>query len=154
MSHSVLFICLGNICRSPLAQGICEHHLRAMRGADNVSVDSAGTGAWHVGEPPDPGSVRVAARHGIDISHQRARQLVLADAERFDLLVAMDASNLANTRRTTGRDDVVLLRDFDPLGRGDVPDPWGGGGDGFAEVYHILDRSMPALLASLGLRAG
>lgn len=148
MQRSVLFICLGNICRSPLAQGICEAHL-ARRGAGHVAVDSAGTGAWHVGEAPDPGSVRIAARHGIDISHQRARQLRADDGDRFDLLVAMDASNLVNTRRATGRDDVVLLRDFDPRGRGDVPDPWGGGGDGFAEVYAILDRSMPALLDRL-----
>ncbi len=148
MHRSVLFICLGNICRSPLAQGVCEAHL-ARRGARHISVDSAGTGAWHVGEAPDPGSVRVAARHGIDISAQRARQLRADDGDRFDLLVAMDGSNLVNTRRATGRDDVVLLRDFDPAGRGDVPDPWGGGNDGFAEVYAILDRSMPALLDHL-----
>ncbi|MCP4808258.1 MAG: low molecular weight phosphotyrosine protein phosphatase [Proteobacteria bacterium] len=141
----VLFICLGNICRSPLGEGLMRDKVRAAGLADRIFVDSCGTSSYHAGEPPNPNSVRVAAQHGIDISDQRSRQLVRSDLSRFAWLIAMDASNQSNTERL-GDCTVHRLRDFDPSGPGDVPDPWGGSGDGYREVYEIVDRSCEMLL--------
>lgn len=143
----VLFLCLGNICRSPLAEGV----FRDAYGGDGspFDVDSAGTAAWHVGKSPDPGSVAVARKYGVDLSAQRARQLVAADFDSFDFIVAMDASNVQNARRVVAPRDgqLVRLRDFDPApGDGDVPDPYGGGGEHFEEVYTIVKRSLPGLV--------
>lgn len=152
-SVSVLFVCLGNICRSPLAEGILRHRA-GERGLDGrVRADSAGTGAWHVGEPPDRRSVEVASRNGIDLDG-RARQVEDEDFDTFDLLVAMDRSNLRKLegmkRRNGGTADLHLLRDFDPdPGDGEVPDPYYGGPRGFDEVYEMVDRSVDALLDRL-----
>ncbi len=151
MKIHVLFLCLGNICRSPLAEGVFRAHLEREGLDDRFVVDSAGTSSYHVGEPPDRGSVRIAKSHGIDLSRQRSRQLVDQDYQRFDFIVPMDRSNRTGLlRRGTLPDErTVLIRDFDPeaLGDFDVPDPWGGGGDGFAEVYRILERCMPGFTA-------
>ncbi|RMH44610.1 MAG: low molecular weight phosphotyrosine protein phosphatase, partial [Gammaproteobacteria bacterium] len=95
MSQKILMVCLGNICRSPLAEGILRHRLDAM-GRDDVLVDSAGTSAYHVGEPPDPRSMAVAERHGIDIRGLRARQLTAEDGNQFDWILVMDDQNLAS----------------------------------------------------------
>jgi protein-tyrosine phosphatase len=146
----VLFVCLGNICRSPLAEGIARHHASLAWDADQWVFDSAGTADYHSGEPPNPSSVRIARQRGIDISGQRARQVVAADLRRFDVLVAMDRSNLSGLQRldTAADGQLVLFRSFDEVAASpDVPDPWGHGMDAFAEVYDILDRTMPRLLA-------
>lgn len=149
----VLFLCLGNICRSPLAEGAFLH-LLAGRELDGFEVDSAGTGSWHVGEPPDPRSVQIARRHGVDISRQRSRQLRPDDFASFDWIVAMDSSNLATARARRPRGEshqrarVVAMGDYFPQDavHHEVPDPYYGGSNGFAEVWTLLTRSMPRLL--------
>lgn len=154
----VLFVCLGNICRSPLAEGVFRAKVEAAGLDRAIQIDSAGTGAWHVGEPPDPRSVAVGRRHGLDLSAQRARQLTREDLSRFDVLIAMDASNRRNIIRLAPGGDVEPLRgrlwlmrnfEFDDDGAGDdvdVPDPWSGGPDGFLHVYKVLDRACDHLL--------
>ncbi|WP_243398271.1 low molecular weight protein-tyrosine-phosphatase [Deinococcus koreensis] len=138
----VLALCLGNICRSPLAEALLRRELAAA-GVDAV-VDSAGTGEWHVGRPADPRSREVAHRHGLELEG-RARQLSRADFERQDVILAMDAQNAAEARRLSppaAHARVILMRDFDPLAPGaDVPDPYTGGLGGFEEVYGMLERS-------------
>jgi len=150
---SVLFVCLGNICRSPLAEGILRQGL-ADAGLDGlVSIDSAGTGNWHAGGPPDPRSIAVAASHGIDISAQRARQLVAGDFDRFDLILAMDRSNEATLRArapSSRHDRIFLFLDHTLGTRADVPDPYHGGTNGFEDVYQLLLEGCSELVARLG----
>jgi protein-tyrosine phosphatase len=149
---SVLFVCLGNICRSPLAEGVFRHLIRERGLEARYSVDSAGTGAWHVGEPPDRRSAEVAARNGVTL-HGVARQVSPHDFDRFDFIFAMDRDNLAaleRLRRTGTRARLHLLRDFDPEpGDRDVPDPYYGGPDGFENVYALVHRAAAALLERL-----
>ncbi len=150
---SVLFVCLGNICRSPMAEGVFRHLVREAGLEDRFDIDSAGTGAWHVGEPPDARSSEAAARHGIDLDGH-ARQVQPVDLERFDHVIAMDRENLADLRsiqeRSGGRASLHLLREFDPTGRGDdVPDPYYDGARGFETVYRMVHRSCEALLERL-----
>lgn len=154
---SVLFVCLGNICRSPLAEGVFAA-LATERGlGDRFDVDSAGTAAYHSGEPPDSRSAAVAEAHGIRLTGY-ARQVTPRDLERFDIVVAMDRSNRRSLerlgRRVRGRPgglaDIVLMRDYDPRARdSDVPDPYYGGADGFERVYRILERACDGLLDEL-----
>ena len=139
---SVLFVCLGNICRSPLAEGIFRHQAEQAGLLHGFHADSAGTGGWHAGEPPHPNSIAVAQRNGIDISGQRARQIVRDDLDRFDLVIGMDASNVADVRRLgVGRAEVIRLRS-----EGDVPDPWGKGMDSYHAVFEMIGTAMPQLL--------
>jgi protein-tyrosine phosphatase len=150
---SVLFVCLGNICRSPLAEGIFVHLLRQQGLDDTIRVDSAGTGSWHVGERADPRSREVAGRNGITLP-SRARQVSPDDFESFDWIVAMDRSNLQaleELRDEHGGDArLVLLRDFDPEpGNGEVPDPYYGGPQGFDTVYEMVLRSSKGLLREI-----
>lgn len=149
---SVLFVCLGNICRSPLAEGVLLHLVEEAGLGDGVRVDSAGTGAWHVGERPDPRSLEVAERHGIELPG-RARRVTEDDFHHFDRIVAMDRSNLSDLeslRPEGARATLSLLRDHDPdPGEGEVPDPYYGGDDGFDRVYEMVRRSCAALLDDL-----
>ncbi len=152
MTVKVMFFCLGNICRSPLAEGVFRH-LVDQRGFREVfTIASSGTSSYHVGESPDPGSQRVAKRRGgIDISAQRSQQLTAEHLTEFDYLVAMSASNEQNAARLRGGEDAefLLLRDFEPDAgaRGqDVPDPWGKGDAAFEEVYDIVERCCARLL--------
>jgi protein-tyrosine phosphatase len=146
---SVLFVCLGNICRSPLAEGVLIHLAAEAGLSDRVTVDSAGTGAWHVGERPDPRSLDVAERHGIELPG-RARRVTEEDFHRFDRIVAMDRSNLRDLEalRPDGAGTVPeLLRDHDPdPGDGEVPDPYFGGDGGFDRVYEMVRRACEVLL--------
>ncbi len=150
---SLLFVCLGNICRSPTAEGVMRHLLAARGLSDRVGVDSAGTGAWHAGQPPDARATRAAARRGIPLSGQ-ARQVRSEDFERFDLVLAMDRDNQRELLRLAGessRHKVRLLRDFQPGGAGqEVPDPYYGGEAGFEEVLDICEAACAGLLAELG----
>jgi protein-tyrosine phosphatase len=154
-TRSILFVCLGNICRSPLAEGVLRHLARARGIEGELVIDSAGTGAWHVGEPPDRRAAEVARRHGIELT-SRARQVEAGDAHRFDLVVAMDRSNLKALEELFGRDraegaEVRLFRDFDPQASGpaDVPDPYFGGDEGFEAVHAMVVRGCSALLDTL-----
>jgi len=144
--HRVLFVCLGNICRSPLAEGVFRHLVATHPAGGAFEIDSAGTGAYHVGEAPDRRMRQVARAHGIDIEGLRARQVQEDDFQRFDWILAMDQANLRNLKRleTTGcAAKVRLFRSFDPEGEGDVPDPYYEGK--FDEVYTIILRTAEAL---------
>lgn len=146
---NILFVCLGNICRSPLAEGVFLHIVKESGLTERITADSCGTGSWHVGSPPHADSQRVAREFGIDISYQRGRQLKKNDIDQFDLLVAMDSQNKKDIIKVCGNSKkIVMMRDFDPERDSiDVPDPYYGGIDGFYEVYDILDRSSKELLA-------
>lgn len=150
----VLFVCLGNICRSPQAEGVFAQLVREAGLSDHIAFDSAGTSDYHVGELPHPRTRAASLRHGIELTH-RARQVTVADLDRFDWVVAMDHRNLADLQQLAGRSQarlrkLRLLREFDP-DPGDlaVPDPYGGGDDGFERVYQICLRSSQGLLAQV-----
>ncbi|MCO4745492.1 MAG: low molecular weight phosphotyrosine protein phosphatase [Proteobacteria bacterium] len=137
----VLFVCLGNICRSPMAHGLMEEKLRRA-GVAGVAVDSCGTGAWHAGELADPRTRAVLAKHNVGLDH-RARQLRDDDFERFDLLLAMDRANLRDmTRRCPAEHVDKLHLTLAPIDRVDVPDPYYGGPSGFDDVYAMLDEAL------------
>ncbi len=155
---SVLFVCLGNICRSPLAEGVFAHLTGERGAAGRYRADSAGTGGWHVGEPPDARSAVVARRHGIRLGGS-ARQVRGEDFREFDLIVAMDGENLRALVElrgdALGGAELALLRDYDPAAGGDldVPDPYYGGPDGFERVFEMVRRSCVRLLDLLEERA-
>ena len=147
----VLFVCLGNICRSPLAEAALRHH--AQEADLDVIVDSAGTGSWHIGKGPDPRSRAEARRHGIDIGHYRARQVSPADFARFDRIIAMDAQNLADLEALApadARGQLSLLLDHVPGREGeDVEDPYFGGEEGFAITWDQVRRAADTLVREL-----
>jgi protein-tyrosine phosphatase len=152
MAIRILFVCLGNICRSPAAEGVMQHLLVEAGLADHVVLDSAGTGAWHVGQAADRRMRQAAARRGIELT-SLARQVTPADFEQFDWIFAMDSSNVADLRGmapVAHRGKIRLFRDLDPDGPGeDVPDPYYGEADGFDEVLDIVTRAGRALLVEL-----
>jgi protein-tyrosine phosphatase len=147
----VLMVCLGNICRSPMAEGVFRHILEEEGLDGKISVDSAGTGSWHVGESPDIRSVRTAAGHGVTLEGN-ARQVSPEDFRTFDYIVAMDTSNLHDLERfrggVGGDSALYLLREFDPEGGpgAEVPDPYYGGSRGFEDVFDMVERSSRGLL--------
>ena len=146
----ICFVCLGNICRSPTAHGVMERLVEQAGLSRAIAIDSAGTGAYHVGELPDERSRAAARRRGISLTH-RARQFTADDFDRFDLVVAMDGQNLRNLQRLAGprkQPVIALLRSFDPTAERDaeVPDPWAGGPEGFEEVLDQCERACAGLL--------
>jgi protein-tyrosine phosphatase len=151
----VLFVCMGNICRSPAGEGLFIAHVAAAGQADKFEVDSAGTGGWHAGDLADPRMRQAAARRGVRLE-SRARQVKVKDFESFDLIVAMDRQNLAHLE-SMGRarpGQLFLLSELlGPEWPRDVPDPYYGGPEGFEKVLDMLDAAMPALLER-GLAAG
>ncbi len=155
----VLFVCLGNICRSPTAEGVMRSLIEAEGMDGDVELDSAGTGAWHVGSAPDPRAREAASAQGVTLAGQ-ARKVEPGDFERFDLIVAMDGSNLRDLRAIApspeGSGKVRLLREFDPASAGgrdlDVPDPYYGGEDGFGTVFEMVRAACQGLLDQI--RAG
>lgn len=148
---SVLFVCLGNICRSPLAEAALRH--AAADAALEVLVDSAGTGDWHVGKGPDPRSCAEALRHGIDIRAYRARQVHGGDFLRFDRIIALDRNNLADLERIApdrGRARLSLLLDHVPgLAGQDVADPYFGGPEGFEETWRLVSEGARHLVEAI-----
>ena len=144
----VLFICLGNICRSPLAQGVFEDVLRREGLEDEVFVDSAGTGSWHVGSPPDHRAQRSASARGLDLSAQRARRISPDDCEEFDYVLTMDEQNLRTVASLCrGRAVVRPFLDFAPHSpECEVPDPYAGGPDAFERVLVLVEEASEGLL--------
>ena len=146
----VLFVCLGNICRSPLAEGVFADLVEKAGLSGQIEADSAGTGAWHVGESPDSRSVRTARTHGVDISGQRARRFEPADLDRFDVVMAMDSSNLAQIQRhDNGQRRArigLILGETSSVRERDVPDPYYGRGDGFERAWKLVCAGSEALL--------
>lgn len=154
---SVLFVCMGNICRSPTAEAVFRSKLTAAGLADLVEVDSAGTHSYHVGEPPDPRSMRTAAARGYDMSPIRARQLTAQDAGRFDLVLAMDRGNYNRVVREFGdaepgprqraRVELLMGHGQGSSGAVEVPDPYGGGPEGFEVVLDMIEEACDGLLS-------
>jgi protein-tyrosine phosphatase len=149
----VLFVCLGNICRSPLAENVFRRLVEEAGLGERFEIDSAGTGSWHVGERPDARAASVARARGIELQG-RARQVTQEDLVAFDYVLAMDRENLEEleymARRGDATAEIRLLRAYDPhADREEVPDPYYGGPSGFEDVFDIVSRSCRSLLASL-----
>jgi protein-tyrosine phosphatase len=150
----ILFICMGNICRSPTAEGVMRRLLEEAGLADRVEIESAGTGGWHAGEPPDERATLAARRRGVTLEGA-ARQVQPEDFRRFDLLIALDRSNLRDLLAVAPDEDaaekVRLLREFDPDASGDldVPDPYYGGDRGFETVLDMVEAACRGLIDEL-----
>ena len=145
----VLMVCLGNICRSPLAEGILQSKIN-----ENVFVDSAGTAAYHVGNLPDKRSIEVAKKYGIDITNQRARKFAVNDFDEFDIIFAMDESNYQNILMLARNNDdeykvKMILNETHPTKNLSVPDPYYGGNQGFENVYRMLDEACDIIVNKL-----
>jgi protein-tyrosine phosphatase len=147
--YRIAVVCLGNICRSPIAQVVLADHLERAGCSDQVRVDSAGTGGWHVGGPMDSRAAATLTAQGYDASRHRAAQFTSARADDHDLVLAMDAANFAELRDLGVGDRLRMFRDFDPEGPGDVPDPYFGGDDGFRTVLEMVERTSDALVTAL-----
>jgi protein-tyrosine phosphatase len=150
----LLFVCMGNICRSPTAEAVMRGLIAQDGLEDQIVIDSAGTGSWHVGHPPDRRSTAAAKARGI-VMEGAARQVTVADFEDYDLLLAADADNVAALRALAPDDaaaaKIHLLREYDPEADGDlaVPDPYYGGPDGFEHVIDLIDAACRGLLDTL-----
>jgi protein-tyrosine phosphatase len=150
----ILFVCMGNICRSPTAEGVMRRLVEDAGLADRIEIESAGTGGWHVGAPPDERATVAAGRRGITLAGA-AQQVTREDFRRFDLLIALDRSNLRELLAIAPDEDaaerVRLLREFDPRAAGDfdVPDPYYGGDDGFETVLDMVEAACRGLLDEL-----
>lgn len=152
----ILMVCLGNICRSPLAEGIMQHKINS-HGLSGWAVDSAGTSGWHAGNLPDSRSIDTAQAHGIDLTQQRSRQLQISDFDAFDRIYVMDSSNYQNVlqlaRHEADRQKVALImNEVAPARNVNVPDPYYGE-FGFEEVFEMLDQATDAIIAKYGVTA-
>jgi protein-tyrosine phosphatase len=151
--YRVCLVCLGNICRSPMAETVLRAELAAAGLNGAVVVDSAGTGDWHVGDAMDPGARSALASRGHDGSAHRARQIRPSWLSRYDLILAMDSRNLADLRRMASGGDADRIRLFGEAGglgeTSDIPDPWGGGPDEFGHVLDLLGAAAPVIATRL-----
>tara|TARA_B100001758_G_C18392772_1_gene603938 strand:- start:1252 stop:1701 length:450 start_codon:yes stop_codon:yes gene_type:complete len=146
----ILMVCLGNICRSPLAEGILANKTKHL----NITVESAGTAAYHIGELPDIRSIEIASKYDIDLTNQRARQFRKKDFEDFDIIYAMDTTNYAHlislSKIKKEQDKVkLILNEINPSACNSVPDPYYGKGNGFQIVYDMLDEACNKIVSSL-----
>ena len=154
----ILFICMGNICRSPSAEGFFARALQNSDYKDRVSIDSAGTHSYHIGDAPDPRAVDTASNFGVDISQLRARKVRTSDFDDYDLIIAMDRGNLANLqaiRPSGSAASLKMMMKFHPDGHPeDVPDPYYGEIDGFTYMCELLDLATAGLLKDVEERLG
>lgn len=149
---NVLFVCLGNICRSPSAEGVFRHVVRKAGLEDMIHIDSCGTGDWHVGHAPDGRARQKALQRGIDISGLRARQFHASDLERFDYILVMDRQNLADVRdiwRQNGGTEPELFLSYGRSDHDEVPDPYYGGDKGFETVLDLIEDASEGLLDAI-----
>lgn len=155
---SVLFVCMGNICRSPTAEGVFRHKVKEAGWLERIHIDSAGTHAYHIGNPPDPRTMQAAQRRGYDLSALRARKVEALDFTRFDYVLAMDEDNLAILERLmpTGHGARVgLFMDYAPgYGVREVPDPYYGGPAGFEQVLDMVEAAAEGLLEAIRRERG
>lgn len=150
---SVLFVCLGNICRSPLAEGVFRAVVDVRGETGNYVIDSAGTGGWHAGSAPDPRSTAIAATHGIDISGQVCRQVTAEDFRNFDVIFAMDRSNLDDLLArapSSAHNRIHLFLDYAHGTGAEVPDPYYGGPEGFSDSYRMIRAASESTAERLG----
>ena len=146
----ILMVCLGNICRSPLAEGILSLKGKHL----NLEVDSAGTAAYHIGKQPDIRSIEIANKYTIDLNQQRARQFSRADFDKFDIIYAMDTNNYAHlislASTETERNKIrMILNEINPKAYQSVPDPYYGGENGFQDIYNMLDKACDKIIQDI-----
>lgn len=149
---SVLFVCLGNICRSPTAEGVFRKLVEQAEMQGQVHIDSCGTSNWHIGKGPDPRSMEAAEKRGVDISTLKARQFSEKDLDTFDFVVVMDRQNLADVKdiwHQNGGTKPTLFLEFGSSGLAEVPDPYYGGEDGFEQVLDLIEEAGQGLLRSV-----
>lgn len=152
MTVNVLFVCLGNICRSPTAHGVFQHLVERHDLSDAIHIDSAGTGDWHIGRAPDKRSSAAALQRGYDLSVLRARQVSAQDFDRFDYILAMDAQNLSDLQKmrpTHFRGELDLFLSYGAGHLREVPDPYYGGDDGFQQVLDLVEEAAQGLLRAI-----
>lgn len=152
---AVLFVCMGNICRSPSAEGVFRALVTKAGLQEEIIIDSAGTDAYHIGEPPDPRSTQAAAERGIDISNQRARQFNKTDFEKFDYILVADKTNeliLKNAADTMYHPKIELFLTYGQSGKTEIPDPYYGGEDGFEHVLDLIEEASERLLDQIKSR--
>jgi len=149
----LLMLCMGNICRSPMAEGALRARLLQAGMADDVHVDSAGTGGWHAGDPPNPRAIATAAAHGVDIAGLRARKLEAGDFDRFDWILCADRDNLVQVQAhlpPAGRARAMLLREWAECGEtGEIPDPYSGGSREFERAWSLADEAAARIVERL-----
>ena len=146
----ILMVCLGNICRSPIAEGILKHKTKNL----DIAVDSAGTAGYHIGALPDNRSIKIAEKYNIDLKNQRARKFSRADFDKFDIIYAMDTNNYAHLIALANNQEErkkvrMILNEINPDLCESVPDPYYGGGNGFQEIYDILDKACDKIAAQI-----
>ncbi|MFM9838271.1 MAG: low molecular weight protein-tyrosine-phosphatase [Cyclobacteriaceae bacterium] len=148
----IVFVCLGNICRSPLAEAIFNHKIKEKWLSPKFEADSCGTSNYNIGDSPDPRTIKNAGENGVTMQHE-ARQFSKTDLEMSDIILVMDKNNLEAVlsipNATLHKEKIKMMREFDPQGRGDVPDPYYGGEKDFQLVFDILDRSIENFITTL-----
>lgn len=148
--YKILFVCTGNICRSPTAEGVLRHKLEAAGLADKVTVASAGTHGYHIGEAPDSRSIKIAAEKGYAIHEQRAQKFHNKHYDEYDLILAMDEGHLRTISRNNVKSEIALFCEYAGLGRKDVPDPYYGDIKGFRDVLDLIEKSADNIISKIG----